>query len=71
MRINGWQRLWLVACLLLAVPIAFDTYAAVVSGPSAWEMDAVRTGVLVWLAASIFLLIVGHAVAWAVRGFRR
>lgn len=72
MRINGWYRLWIVASVLMAAGCGFIVYEQYAfSSADSIDSDAVRTMALVWAIGSVALLLLGHLVAWALRGFGR
>jgi hypothetical protein len=69
MKLNGWQRLWVVAILFWALGLmAFTGVLFLDIGTADW--DIVRTAALVWVVSSIALYGIGYAVAWAIRGFK-
>jgi hypothetical protein len=68
--INGWHRLWLVACLLWAIVVATVAFPAYVNARPDYEHDLFRTAALFWGLGSAAMLILGHAIAWAIRGFQ-
>lgn len=71
MRINGWYRLWIVASLLIAAYCGFVVYQQYAfSSDETVDMDLIRTMAVIWAVASVAVLIVGHSIAWAIKGFR-
>jgi len=63
MRLNGWQRIWVVA----SVPIVLGSVAgAMPSEYSDWKPWNIAAGV----AFCVALYAIGFAVAWVRRGFR-
>jgi len=63
MRLNAWQRLWIVAAALWT-PIAFWQWVAL--GSSA---QAAAVGFAVWATPLAGLYMAGVTVAWVRRGF--
>jgi hypothetical protein len=67
MRVNGWQRLWLLASILWAVAIVALAGILQSDGPSATELVfAVR----LWIVPVAAVYGLGLGLAWVRRGFQ-
>jgi hypothetical protein len=66
MRINGWQRLWLLASILWAVVIL------VLAGmpDRGWTMQSVLFVVRLWIVPVSAIYGFGLGLAWVRRGFQ-
>jgi hypothetical protein len=67
MKLNGWQRLWIVVTLGWAVCIALFVWAG-------WPLakvdaDVIGSALIVWIVPSVSLYLTGLAWAWVRRGF--
>lgn len=69
MRINGWQRLWLLASILWAVAIL--ALAGILQGDGQTGPSANRALFVVrlWIVPVAAIYGFGHGVAWVRRGF--
>jgi len=65
MRINGWQRLWLLASILWAVVVLL--LAGIQTVPSA---NAVLFVVRLWIVPVAAVYGLGLGLAWVRRGFQ-
>jgi len=65
MRLNGWQRLWVVIAALWT-PIGVWQLTTVLSRPS---VATTVLGIAAWATPSALLYLVGVTVAWVRRGF--
>jgi len=70
MKINGWHRLWIVGAFVWALVIAGVTFPMLVTANGTTDWDLIRSAALVWIGSSVAVLLVGHGLAWAGRGFR-
>ena len=70
---NGWQRLWAVACFLLACYAVIENIKGI---QRVWEYDRAHAQFLsirlfgIWIAVCIGIYASGWLVAWVIRGFR-
>ena len=68
MRINGWQRLWLLASILWAVVILL--LAGILQpGRNQTAHDALFV-VRLWIVPVVAVYAIGLGLAWVRRGFR-
>ena len=67
MRINGWQRLWLLASILWAVVILALSGILQSDGPTANEALFV---VRLWIVPITAVYGIGLGLAWVRRGFQ-
>jgi hypothetical protein len=67
MRINGWQRLWLVASILWAVVILLLQSGGDQTVPSA---NGARFVVRPWIVPVAAVYALGLGLAWVRRGFQ-
>ena len=67
MRINGWQRLWLLASILWAVVILALSGIVQSDGPTAVEALLV---VRLWIVPIMAVYGFGLGLAWVRRGFQ-
>ncbi len=66
LRMNGWQRAWVVSSVTLGLAIGLLLY-----GNSSAEGAEVLWGLLLWvLIVGIPLYALGWSVAWVIRGFK-
>jgi hypothetical protein len=66
-RLNGWQRLWVVLAILWCVPIGA---LLVANAPHPYDREYGGLGALVLIVPPGVLYLAGLAVAWIRRGFR-
>ncbi|MNN03957.1 hypothetical protein D3C81_1166710 [compost metagenome] len=64
--LNGWQRLWVVACVLLGTFCALVVYQNLSLG----LMELFMLVVQYWLVPCAALYALGWSVGWIMRGFR-
>jgi hypothetical protein len=65
MRVNGWQRLWLLASILWAVVIL-----ALAGMPDrAWTMQSALFVARLWIVPVVAAYGVGFGLVWVRRGF--
>ena len=71
MKLNGWQRLWVMATALWAL-VCVAALVAISEpyffGPFLWMR--VRWTIIAWLIPSVLLYALGWALGWALRGFK-
>jgi len=70
-RLNGWQRLWLVAAALWAIVCV--AALVILSGADffgAFLWMRVRWTIIAWLIPSVLLYALGWTLGWALRGFK-
>ena len=71
MRINGWQRLWLLASILWAVAILVLAGILQLDGDQAVpSANAVLLVVRLWLVPVASVYVFGLGLAWVRRGFQ-
>jgi hypothetical protein len=71
MRINGWQRLWLVASILWAVVILL--LAGILQSDGGQTVPSANTALLVarlWIVPVAAVYGLGLALVWVRRGFQ-
>lgn len=68
---NGWHRLWLVSCVVIALLMIALSYLQVATTDADFQGDLIRTLAFIWLLVCLAILGVGYLVAWARRGFER
>jgi hypothetical protein len=71
MRINGWQRLWLVASILWAVVILL--LAGILQSDGGQTVPSANTALLVvrlWIVPVAAVYAFGLGLAWVRRGFQ-
>jgi hypothetical protein len=70
MRLNGWQRLYIVAMLAWGVFLAAMTYLLWQETVGADFADLARSFALIWIVSGALVYAFGAGVAWICRGFR-
>jgi hypothetical protein len=70
MRINGWQRLWLVASIVWAVVVLLLAGILQSDGPSAPSASAAAVVVRLWIVPVAAVYGLGLGFAWVRRGFQ-
>jgi hypothetical protein len=71
MRINGWQRLWLVASILWAVVILL--LAGILQSDGDQTVPSANGALFVvrlWIVPVTAVYVFGHGLAWVRRGFQ-
>jgi len=66
MRLNGWQRLWVVLCVLW---LLFASLVAFLDDPG-WDVQGLLDILLIWFVPPIAVYALGLMSAWVIRGFR-
>ena len=71
MRINGWQRLWLVASILWAVVVLLLAGILRVNGdPTVPSANVALFVVRLWIVPVAAVYVFGLGLAWVRRGFQ-
>ena len=68
MRINGWQRLWLVASILWAVVILL--LAGILQSNGDQTVNGTLLVVRLWIVPVAAVYVFGLGLAWVRRGFQ-
>ncbi len=74
MKLNGWQRLWVVAAVIWGLVVAYIGIDSFMSSGFGTLGEAILFSFIYWLAPAgcLYLLgqTVGWVVPWVVRGFK-
>lgn len=68
MKLNGWQRLWLLVTVIWAIPWAVLIFADMQSGGDV-GLASLAFWLSGWIIPSLALYALGLGVAWVIRGF--
>jgi len=69
LKLNGWQRLWVVLSILYLLAVIFVA-SLMWPNSSQEQLEVVLDSLLVWVLPVGALYILGLSVGWIIRGFK-